>query len=184
MEHAKGSLVKGSCPEGAEGSVLRRIAPCSLCCHTCPAMKDGEIAQTAARLRHYLIGYDDFYRTILPVDELSRLDTIQAFLNRLDKLSNPKCSGCRDNTHGKCCINGCFFLECTQQHGVNFCAECPEFPCVRVPESGVFQPTVVQEWLDGSRAIREKGAEAWCTEACAQSHYLPFAKEEPQNERK
>ena len=158
--------------------ILSRIAPCSLCCHTCPAMKDGEIARTAERLRHYLTGYYDFNRVSLPPEYLHHAENIRAFMTQLDKFTRGKCSGCRDNTHGKCCISGCFILQCTQDHHVDFCAECPEFPCERVPQSGVFQPTVVQEWLDGNRAIQANGLENWCAASCSHSHYLPFAKGE------
>ena len=157
--------------------ILRRIAPCSLCCHTCPAMKGGEIEQTAGRLSHYLTGYYDFNRDNLPEQWKSYADTIKAFMDQLDGFARPKCSGCRDNSHGKCCIAGCFMLECTMQHGVDFCADCTEFPCKRVPESDVYSPTVIKEWLDGNNRIREIGAEAYCEESCSHSHYLPFAKE-------
>lgn len=157
--------------------LLRDIAPCSLCCGTCPAMKGGVVGETAWKLYHYLEGYYDFYRENLPEQLQSRAEQIKAFTQWLEKFSHPRCNGCRDNTHGKCCIEDCFILECTLEHGVDFCAECKEFPCDRV-NTDVYTPTVIQEWKNGNQRIREVGIEQFHGEIMARSHYLPFKKEQ------
>ena len=155
--------------------IRNAIAPCSLCCYTCPAKRNGMIAQTAGTLLHYLEGYPDFRRAVIPEKNRTSDGKIAEFLERLEKYSRPTCDGCRVGTHGSCCISGCLIRECTQAHHVDFCAECEEFPCGKLTEE-VFHPTVIQEWKDGNERIRVVGIEQYFKEITAQSHYLPFQK--------
>lgn len=155
--------------------ILTAIAPCSLCCYTCPAMKGGVIEETSAKLHHYMEGYYDFCKNVLPEEMRAKAEKIKEFTGRLEKQSHPSCNGCRDNTHGKCCISGCFILECTQGHGVDFCAECNEFPCNKLT-TDIFNPTVIAEWHRGNERIREVGIEQFYEEITSRSHYLPFKK--------
>ncbi len=153
--------------------ILKAIAPCALCCYTCPSMKDGVIAQTAQKLHHYFDGFCEFNQMMLPERWRQREADFQAFDDKLVKYSKRHCNGCRDNTHGQCCIEGCFILECTSSHGVEFCAECAEFPCNKL-KSDIFHPVVIAEWKEGNERIREVGIEQFYEEITSRSHYLPF----------
>lgn len=46
--------------------------------------------------------------------------------------SEADCQGCRSKKHNRCSIEGCFLLECTKSHNVDFCGECEDFPCQKV----------------------------------------------------
>ena len=155
--------------------ILDAIAPCSLCCYTCPGKKNGIIANTAKTLCHYFEGYYDFNRENLPERHQAYTEKMRQFTDQLEKQSNPTCNGCRDNTHGKCCIKGCFILECSLNHEVSFCAECKEFPCNKLT-TDIFNPIVIAEWKKGNERIREVGIERFYEEITARSHYLPFKK--------
>ena len=59
-------------------------------------------------------------------------DAVESYNNFEGVLSiyaDASCSGCRSTEHNGCSIEGCFLLECTKNHGVDFCGECNEFPC-------------------------------------------------------
>ncbi len=59
-------------------------------------------------------------------------DDVESYNNFEGVLSiyaGASCSGCRSTEHNGCSIEGCFLLECTKNHGVDFCGECNEFPC-------------------------------------------------------
>ncbi len=157
-------------------AILKAIAPCSLCCYACPAMKGGAVEETSKKLLHYLEGYQDFLEESLPKKYRSYAKKIGAFTEQLEHQAHPSCNGCRDNTHGKCCIKGCFILDCTQKHGVEFCAYCNEFPCSKLTED-VFGATTISEWKKGNLRIKEVGIERFYEEATSRSHYLPYKKD-------
>ena len=157
--------------------ILRAVAPCALCCHTCPGCKDGIIAKTAAVLHRYFEGYYEFQVKNFSEDWQPSTQKTKEFYDKLGKYSKPACHGCRDNTHGKCCIKGCFILECTQQHGVDFCAECQEFPCTRIYDGNVFRDEFIADWQARNERINKVGIEQYCSEVMSYSHYAPFKKD-------
>ena len=57
--------------------ILTAIAPCSLCCYTCPAMKGGVIEETSAKLHHYKEGYYDFCKNVLPGEMKAKAEKIK-----------------------------------------------------------------------------------------------------------
>lgn len=93
--------------------------------------------------------------------------------DRLAKYTTRMCAGCRNDEHGKCCIEGCNIYHCTKSHSVDSCADCAEFPCDKVSEE-VFSPIVISAWKNGNERIREVGIEQYCIEAIATPHYLAF----------
>lgn len=150
--------------------LLNNLAPCSLFCYSCPAFKNGVVPEYAKKLSRYFDGYYEFNLKNLPVQYISYADEIKTFTDRLDKFSNPSCNGCRDNTHGNCCIKSCFILDCTQKHDVSFCCECSKFPCDKYA-TGVFNETVLSRIKRGNERIREVGAEQFFEEEKRMSHY-------------
>ena len=46
--------------------ILKKVAPCSLMCHTCSGYKDGVICESAKTLLKYLEGIKEFYGKHLP----------------------------------------------------------------------------------------------------------------------
>lgn len=150
--------------------ILTKVAPCSLMCHTCTAYFDGVICQSAGTLLKHLKGIKQFYAKHMP----GAVESYENFEGVLSMYAEGPCQGCRSGEHNGCSIEGCFLLECTKEHGADFCGECGEFPCGKV--SGLFEEEVYQQWLAGNRQIKEKGVERYWQENRDKPHYEAYIK--------
>ena len=88
--------------------ILKKVAPCSLMCHTCSGYNDGVICSSAKALLKYLEVMEGFYERHIP----DAVESYNNFENVLCMYSNADCSGCRSTEHNGCSIEGCFLLEC------------------------------------------------------------------------
>ena len=148
--------------------LLNHIAPCSLLCYTCTAYAEGIICQSANTLLHHLDGICEFNQ----IHNLSSVSNTKTLLNELEMYGAGLCSGCRNRTHHTCSIQGCFILECTKEHFVDFCGECNEFPCTQT--RGIFEDEVYQKWLNGNQDIHDHGIEQYWNSHCKESHYNAY----------
>lgn len=141
-----------------ELDVHTRLAPCGLHCGKCFAFRDGEIHDAAVRLRKYLgefAPYAKRFETALdPV-----FSQYPAFAAVLNYLAEADCGGCR--------VEKCkFYINCKvracalEEKGVDFCCECPEFPC---DHTGLDE-NLYQRHVTINRKIAEIGAEAYFDE--------------------
>ncbi len=158
-----------------KNKILTAIAPCSLSCHTCPGMKGGIIQETAIKLSHYFEGYYDFNVENLPQEQKQYADTIKQFVDRLGGYTKPSCDGCRSNNRGKGCLPCCIIPECTALHKVDFCGQCSEFPCDKIT-TNIYNETLIKQWRDNNRQIRDIGIEAYYNEAILRPHYEKYNK--------
>lgn len=158
--------------------LLHYIAPCSLFCYTCPGLKDGAIAECAHRLCQYFEGYYDFNYENIPEQNRSWLNEFDSFYKKLDGYTNAECPGCRNNPYpGAGCINGCVVPGCAKEHGVDYCAECSEFPCQKAKDFfATVNNVIAKDWEYGSSRIREIGIENYFNERKATSHYISYKK--------
>lgn len=156
--------------------LLDYVAPCSLLCYTCPAYKDGAIAQCAAKLYRYFEGYYDFNEANLPEEYHSRLSEFKVFHDRLGRYAQRRCVACRNNpSPGSGCIEGCVIPECAKEHHVDFCGECSAFPCANARAFlARINPIIVTDWENGSQRIREVGIRQYFEEKKSVSHYLSY----------
>ncbi|MFC1921424.1 DUF3795 domain-containing protein [Chloroflexota bacterium] len=157
--------------------LLDNMAPCSLLCYSCPAFIRGIICELSAKLNIYFKGYYVFQVESLPEEYKSYAEEFKKFEERLLRHAKPRCNGCRNNPDPDCCIKGCFILECTKEHGIEYCGECNEFPCNEV-DTDLFNTTVYNRWLDGNKRIKKVGAEQFFHEKKGESHYIDFMKED------
>ena len=49
-----------------KNEIIKKVAPCSLMCHTCSAYNDGIICVSAKTLLKYLEGIKEFYEVHMP----------------------------------------------------------------------------------------------------------------------
>ena len=49
-----------------KSEIIKKVAPCSLMCHTCSAYNDGIICASAKTLLKYLEGIKEFYEVHMP----------------------------------------------------------------------------------------------------------------------
>ncbi|MCI8388680.1 MAG: DUF3795 domain-containing protein [Clostridiales bacterium] len=155
--------------------LLKCVAPCSMLCCTCMAAKEGPMAECARRLTAYSEGICEF----LGMDSSDEGRTFFGnFNDALHHLSGGNCSGCRGDISEKCgCIGGCVIPDCIKEHGVDFCADCGEFPCAKAKEFFDSVDTrITRVWEDGSRRIKEVGLESYYDEKKDVSHYLHYKK--------
>lgn len=155
--------------------ILNAVAPCSMFCITCTGCQYGEISHHAKELLHYLEGHEEFLDKNLTSAYRHKLDEFKAFSKKLKKYANPKCGGCRNGGASGCSIKGCFILECTKKHNVNYCAECLEFPCCKVHEP-IFKKTTIKKWLDGNNEIKNIGILKYYENKKYVPHYIEHKK--------
>ena len=155
--------------------ILNDVAPCSMFCLTCTGCNYGIISYHAKELLKYLEGHKEFLDKNLKKEYRNKLDEYITFENKLKKLANPKCSGCRNGGANGCSIKGCFINECTKEHNVNFCGECELFPCDKVNKK-IYKDNVIKKWLEGNKEIKEIGIEKYYEEGKDTPHYIEHKK--------
>lgn len=148
--------------------LLKKVAPCSLMCHTCGAYAQGIICDSARKLLEYLDGVYDFYVRHSPKEA----ERYQIFQEELKKYGAGYCAGCRDQEHSACSIEGCFILTCTKEHGADYCGECAEFPCDRTKE--LFEEEVYLQWMQGNTEIKNTGIENFWIKNSTKPHYKAY----------
>ncbi len=153
--------------------ILGDVAPCSLFCKTCTGCKYGSISYHAKELLRLLEGHEEFLDKNLSRDYRHKLDEFKAFKSKLKKYANPKCGGCRNGGAHGCSIKGCVIPECVREHSVNFCGECPEFPCSKV-NNKIYKENVIKKWIEGNTRIKNDGILAYYEENKDVPHYIEY----------
>ena len=138
-----------------------RIAPCGLDCGKCLAFADSEI-QVHARALKELLGpnfsaYAERFAAMNPV-----FTGYPAFRDILDFLGQGTCQGCRGSG---CLLASCVVHACVREKGVDFCFQCPQFPC----ETTGFPERLKAIWRRNNERMAEIGIEA----------YAAFLKDKP-----
>ena len=90
-----------------KSEIIKKVAPCSLMCHTCSAYNDGIICVSAKTLLKYLEGIKEFYEVHMP----NAVESYNNFEGVLSIYAGASCSGCRSTEHNGCSIEGCFYLS-------------------------------------------------------------------------
>ncbi|MEA4823907.1 MAG: DUF3795 domain-containing protein [Clostridiaceae bacterium] len=149
------------------------VGPCSLMCYTCFGYRKGGVPHYASKLlelyKGWYSGHVKGYGDTPTEQQTEKLKRIKIFNEMLRELiSQPNCSGCHTcGGEGGGCIPGCIIPGCAKNHHVDFCAQCPEFPCEKgIPEH------IRKAWLDGSRYIQEHGLEEYFEEHKHIAHYI------------
>ncbi len=96
-----------------------------------------------------------------------------------------RCEGCRADQRSYYCRT-CIFIKCAADKGVDFCGDCPDYPCDDLKEFQSQAPHRAELW-DSLDRIRKEGYEKWYGEmaehfACAEcgtinSAYDPACRE-------
>jgi hypothetical protein len=105
----------------------------------------------------YRTNIDGFFATMAP-------ERRQAFAARGLSVEKLRCNGCR---HGGCTMiaGECDTLACAKQHGVDLCADCADFPCVRLqPLADGAEKYPHNLKVYNLAAIKQRGLAAWAAE--------------------
>lgn len=150
--------------------LLDYVAPCSIPCYSCISFKDGPASEGARRVYNYSEGWCEFRSAYVPEEKREEwIKETKRFRDGLKFLGGASCPGCRNNPpsnkDGWGYLEGCVIPACVKEHGVDFCAECDEFPCDKICDK-------IRE--SGSRRIKEIGIEAYFEEKKDVSHYIRY----------
>ena len=80
-----------------KSEIIKKVAPCSLMCHTCSAYNDGIICASAKTLLKYLEGIKEFYEVHMP----DAVESYNNFEGVLSIYAGASCSGCRSTEHNQ-----------------------------------------------------------------------------------
>jgi len=150
------------------------VAPCSLLCYTCPGYREGAVAACARTMCRYFEGYCEFNEASLPAEHRGLLPEMESFRKKLRQYAVGRCDGCRKKHSGDAgSPKGCVVTSCVREHRVDYCGECPEFPCGKT--EGVFKEKQLRAWLEGNRRIKEIGVGKYFEEKKDVSHYIDYA---------
>ena len=104
-----------------------RIAPCGLHCGKCFAFKDGAIGELSQKLSIELGNFSVYAERFVELIDEPVFGNYPKFKEMLNYFSSPQCSGCRKE---KCKLfTACKVRDCSEKMAVDFCFECPKFPC-------------------------------------------------------
>jgi hypothetical protein len=74
-----------------------------------------------------------------------------------------QCDGCRTEKRCYYCRERCKMAKCASDKGVDFCGECPEYPCEDLKVFQAEMPHRIELWKSQER-IREAGYKKWYAE--------------------
>jgi len=142
--------------------ILKALAPCGLDCTKCLMHENGDIKSLSTRLRELLGNFDRYgerFSSFQPV-----FKNYPQFKELLAHLTRGDCAGCRS---GVCRYPDCKVFPCTRERGIDFCFQCPDFPCTKV----TFDPDLKRRWIEMNTRMKEVGIEAYHEETRALPRY-------------
>ncbi|MBN1117239.1 MAG: DUF3795 domain-containing protein [Bacteroidales bacterium] len=107
--------------------IKTRLAPCGLHCGKCFAFKEGDIAENSQKLKEQLGNFSVYAERFVDMLNKPVFKKYTEFKEMLDYFASGECAGCR-NEHCKL-FKDCKVRACSEQKGVDFCYQCPDFPC-------------------------------------------------------
>ena len=94
-------------------------------------------------------------------EDPERLKALASRIGR--KVEELECHGCRTDKRCFFCTSLCTMAKCAAQKGVDFCGQCPEYPCsdLRTFQAAMPHRIELWEWLE---RINDAGYETWYAE--------------------
>ena len=104
-----------------------KIAPCGLHCGKCFAYKSGDIVKNSQALKNDLGDFDVYAKRFVELLDKPIFEKYQDFKEMLDYFAIADCSGCRNEI---CKLfKDCKVRLCSEMKEIDFCFQCPDFPC-------------------------------------------------------
>jgi hypothetical protein len=107
--------------------IKNRLAPCGLDCGKCYAFSEGDIKNFSRSLKESLGDFDIYAERFSDLTGGDIFKRYPDFKELLAYFSEGDCRGCRNENckiFKDCNVRGCF-----ETKGVDFCFQCPDFPC-------------------------------------------------------
>jgi hypothetical protein len=145
--------------------IKRQLGPCGIYCGKCYAFSDGAIKHHSAELLEALGNFEPYARRFVELLEEPVFGKYPDFKEMLAHFANGGCQGCRNDD---CKLfKGCGVKECSRDKAVNFCFQCPEFPC----DHTGFDINLQKRWLAINKRMKEIGVERYFAEIKDKSRY-------------
>lgn len=140
----------------------RDLAPCGLSCARCLSFHEGPVRTHAAALLEALTNFERHAPRFAAFDPV--FANYGQFREMAAWFAQGRCTGCHT---GQCLHGGCRVGGCARSRKVDFCFECPDFPCA---ESGLEEP-LRSRWIDMNRRMAEIGVAAFHAESKGRPRY-------------
>lgn len=142
-----------------------KFGPCGLLCEKCFAYEKGPIRFHAEQLKNNLGNFDTYANRFVILLNEPIFGKYPDFKEVLGLLSSNNCKGCRKQ---ECSLfKACKVRDCYKEKGVDFCYQCPDFPC----DHTGFDNNLKQRWLSLNQKIRETGLENYYLEIKDKARY-------------
>jgi hypothetical protein len=107
--------------------IKSRLSPCGLNCGKCFAFIEGDIKEYSSKLQNALGNFDIYAERFSKLLNEPVFGKYQEFKEMLNHFTSVNCRGCREEN---CKLfKNCNVRKCSEEKKVDFCFECPEFPC-------------------------------------------------------
>lgn len=140
------------------GEIKERLAPCGLHCGKCFAFKKGDIAKNSQELQSNLGEFSIYAQRFVDLLDLPIFKKYSDFKEMLGYFSDSECMGCRNEV---CKLfKNCKVRLCSEERRVDFCFQCPDFPCYNTG----FDEHLNKRSVDINMRMREIGVEEYYDE--------------------
>lgn len=107
--------------------IKNRLGPCGIHCGKCFAFVDGEIKHFSSKLKDTLGDFGVYANRFVTLIHEPVFNHYRHFNELLMYFASVECGGCRKE---RCKIyKDCKVRDCHEEKNVDFCFECPDFPC-------------------------------------------------------
>jgi len=143
--------------------ILKHLAPCGLDCWRCADFEGGEIQTVSVRLKELLGDYGRV--AALKSGSNHEFAGFAAFQSMLESLAQGPCGGCRSDR--VTCPLDCLARTCSREKGVDYCFQCPSYPC-----EGQFAGMPLRKrWMQLGDRMKQIGVEAFYEEQLSTNRY-------------
>ncbi|EJO5349294.1 DUF3795 domain-containing protein [Clostridium botulinum] len=127
---------------------VRDLAPCGNDCSRCANYEDGKIVLLSKELNENLVNFENMVKKIK--DFMPIFNYYEEFLAILNHFSKGNCRGCRLSNKPTC---QCSINMCHKKKKVNFCCECPKYPC----SPSTYNESLTKVWQDNNDTMKKIG---------------------------
>lgn len=129
---------------------VKELAPCGNDCSRCASYENSKIVLLSKELKENLINFETMSDKLK--DFMPMFNYYEQFLDILNHFANGNCPGCRfsDKPNCQCSIN-----TCHKKEKVNFCFECPKYPC----NPTTYNETLTKVWKEQNDTMKKIGVE-------------------------
>src|SRR4030065_103722 len=131
--------------------IKQQLGPCGLYCGKCFAFTAGAIKHHSSELLKALGNFEPYAQRFVTLLEEPVFVKYQDFKEMLAYFARGWCHGCRNDD---CKLfKGCLVKQCSRAKKVDFCFQCPEFPCDRTG----FDVNLQKRWLAINKRMKKGG---------------------------